>query len=436
MANKRNTNKADKTNKNKSENNNINTNLNSPANDNAGLFDENNSLEYNELLFKEIQDTMAAGSYRDKVNEQMEELKDDGADAQVYSLQNLDKSSAKKKKKLKQKFKGLNKDAEQPSNQDVELTTNKQKKKKSYEKTTFAHKMKVLGILLILGIFTGSGLGVWYFNVTLKSNTDYSSLNASDYAGDVNEVLLRNFALSTESERKSWLNVAQAQSITPYDLSPVDNFLLAEYNASLASSYTAIGVGRVDTIASQTVYSAKKFDGTRYTFESISKGILSVGTCDTFVKGSNSIDIYNGNNIRNDGADWVYDSTITSAEYLKLCGNMPSAVQPYLISEKTVISSTEIVYNDETGNYSFTLELDPVKSVLLYYRQVKRSGGLEADPEFYSISQTITIDSNWNLVSLEVKEDYKAVKFSMGNKCTGTLKTDFSFNLESVTLPV
>ena len=49
-----------------------------------------------------------------------------------------------------------------------------EKREKEYQKGTFKKNMRALGIILVLGIFTGSGLGVWYFNYALKSKVDYS----------------------------------------------------------------------------------------------------------------------------------------------------------------------------------------------------------------------------------------------------------------------
>jgi hypothetical protein len=370
------------------------------------------SKEEGSDFYKDIQTAMADGVYREKSNTQTNKVDDDeGID--TASKISEDSSLYKKKKKKKTK------------------------NKKNYEKTTFKHKMIVLATLLFLGVFTGSGLGVWYFNVTLKSNVDYSSMDVSMYKGDVNKVLEddEKIGLSASDDKTQWVVKAKAMGKTPADFSAVDNFLLAEYNATLASSWTAIGTGKVATIATQTIYSAKKFDGNAYTFESISKGILSVATCDKMTKGQKSVEIYNGSNIGTDGADWTYNNTVTTDEFKEMCGNTPDAIQPYLISDTTVISSTEIVYDSENKTYSFTIELDPQTSVLLYYRQVKRSGDLEADPEFYSIKQTITIDENWNLVCIDSIESYKAVKFAMGNSCTGTLTTYYNFNVD-VSLPV
>ncbi len=309
----------------------------------------------------------------------------------------------------------------------------KKKKKKNYEKTTFAHKMGVLGVLLVLGIFTGSGLGVWYFNVNLRSNVDYGSILISDYQANIDDVLAKqNVPLS---DKKNWTNYMLDK--TPNDLSPIDNYLLAEYNATLANSFLFTGRGQAVAMGvKQTVYSLRRYNGDYYSFESISKGTLTVANLDVYRPKENlhKVDIYTGRNATVDNADWYYNSSITDDEYYDMTGGMPNGVTAYIISEKTVKTS-DFVYNNELETYTITFELDPTYGALLYYKEVRRTGGLEADPEFYSIKFIATIDKDWNLISTEVFESYKAVKFGMGITTNGTIKIDYQFNLPDVKMP-
>ncbi len=318
-------------------------------------------------------------------------------------------------------------------NNNLTKKAKKQKKSSTYEKTTWTHKMKVLAILAVLGVFTGSGLGVYYFNNFLRANVNYLQYNPSDYIANIDDIFAKRFAINTDEQKENWLQIAKDNNTTPSDLTPVDNMLLAEYNAKKASSYEIVGTGSVATIATQTVYSERKFDGEAYAFQSISKGMLTVATCD-YMKGGKNVEIYNGANVKVDGADWNYSQTITLADYKNMAGTSPSDIQPYIISDKTVISSTDVVYDEATGLYSFTLSLDPITSVLLYYKQVRRSGNLEGDPEFEYIHLSITIDENWNFVSSAFEEKYTAIKFGLPNKCVGTLNSTYKFN-DVVTLP-
>ena len=320
-------------------------------------------------------------------------------------------------------------------------TKQKKEKQKEYEKKTLAKKLQTLVVLLILGIFTGSGMGVWYFNTALRSNVDYSQYDPNDYIQNPYLTLNRLFNLN-ESECPNFVTVAKEQGITPANLSPTDNFVIAQYNATLANSFIGIGNGYVNTLGiEQSVYSSKRYDGTKYTFESISQGMMSVAICDSYTVGANNISIYSGTNITSTSATWNLDRTLDLTSYQEEAGSLPSVIQPYLVSSSqdgatgTVLSESEIIYEEATGLYSFTLELDPVLSIINYAKQVRRTGGLSAYPEFQKITQTIVIDENWNLISIDVSERYSAVAFGMKVTCSGRLKTEFTYNCD-VTFPV
>lgn len=303
------------------------------------------------------------------------------------------------------------------------------------DKKTWKQRMRTLGILTFLGVFTGSGLGVWYFNTMLRSNVDYSNLVASDYIDAYSDVFNRSLNIAEPQNSTSWVQEAQANGITPLSLNPVDNFLLAEYNANQAQTFTAIGNGLVSTIAKQPIYSAKKYDGNKYSFESVSSGIVTVASCDVYNKKTNKIEQYSSNGGSGENTKWKYNSDISPEEYQSVVGTLPSDIQPYIISSKTVLSSSEVTEDEETGFYTFTLVLHNIYSVINYAKQVKKTGGLSAYPEFSSIQQEITIDSNWNLIEINVREEYSAVAMGMKVGIVGTLDTFFKFNID-VTLPV
>ena len=304
----------------------------------------------------------------------------------------------------------------------------KVKVKKPYPKTTFKHKMKVIGCLALLGIFTGTGLGVWFFNTAIRSNVDYST-PVSEVIGNVDTV----FAKMGVEKKKGWQE--QVGSKTPLDFSPVDNVLLAEYNHTLAGTYSVVGTGKVLSMGTtQTVYSEKLYDGSKHSFVSISAGIITVASCDVILP-NGSIDVYAGSNPHATGATWTFDKNYSASDFQAMSGVMPNAPHPYIISDSTFDQASEVVYNDQTGNYEFTIKLKTVESVLLYYKQVQRSGGLEAEPTFNSIEIKFTINKDWQFVQTDIVESYKAVKFGLPVGCDGTLTTVYNYDGE-VTLPV
>ena len=314
-----------------------------------------------------------------------------------------------------------------------------ERKEKEYQKGTFKKNMKSLAILLVLGIFTGSGLGVWYFNYALKSKVDYSLYEVNEYLPDINQRFSSLFGITNEEDKENWVDIAREQGYeNPLDsrLTPIDNYLLAMYNAEQEEEFVIESNGLVKSMGtSQTVYSLKTFNGNLYTFESISTGFITIAFHDEMPLDKNGnpeyVEIYNGKKgtITATSAEWELDERLSISDYKEETGGLLSTLNPYIISEKTVLNldTIEITVTEE-GYYSMTFELHPIYSVLNYYRQVRRTGQLEADPYFSSLSQTIVIDKDWNMISTYVEENYNAVKMGFGAKCYGTLLQEFYFD--------
>ena len=402
---------------------------------------DNNSINKNETstsqngeIFAEIEKVMKDGSYRD-ISSSKEEKEEEAhlthiknePNKNLHLVEDSDDDLVVNKSK-KEKVKKEKKSKE-------DKIDRKKKKVSTYEKTTFLHKMKVLGVLCLLGVFTGSGLGVWYFNFALKSGVDYSQYDPAEYVMNIDS----SFSKIGIAKNKAWVEEAKANglSVNSDKLNPEDIIALCTYNAENATSYEIVGIGEVYAMGTkQTVYSGKKFDGTTYTFESISKGIISVATCDVMTTndGLKNVAIYSGSKPSATSATWKYKEKQSVSQFKENSGVLPTQILPYIISGKTIASSTPVTQDDE-GNYTFTLKMKKIESVLYYYKQVKRSGDLGNDPEFYSIEIKFTVNDNWEFVSTQIKESYKAVKFGAPVTCKGSLTTTYAFN-QQVTLPI
>ncbi len=390
-----------------------------------------------EETLKEIEVTMAEHLYNKGKEQEIEE--DEDLSSKVFVTKAVPLANRKKDASSASEIK-----KSKVLSEKEERRARKEAKKAEYKKTTFKHKLKVIGVLSVLGIFTGSGLGVWYFNYNLKSNVDYSQAgNPEDYIQSIDDTLTRNFEGIDLSDAVNWVSYAQGMGKTPADLSPVDNFVLAQYNIANANSYSVIGTGNISAntfglVVDQFMYSEKKFDGEKYSFVSISPDttgmVGDVAVCDVLAKGGNSIKSYKGEILEgNRSADWAYNNTYSTDEHSVLNGVRVNDIQPYLICEETVVSSSEITV-DGDGNYVFTLQLDTIKAVLNYIKQVQRTGGLSSYPEFKSLQTTFTITPDWQLVKMDIVEVYKAVKIGVSPTITGTINIDFTVN-EPVELP-
>lgn len=307
----------------------------------------------------------------------------------------------------------------------------------SYKKKTFGHRIRTLVFLLFIALFAGSGLGLWYYNTMLRSDTDWETLftQADTYMPDYNQTFTNNFSFGTPTN-KSWVQLAKSQNKTPASLSAVDNFILAEWNAIHSSSYSAVSTGKVLTLGiNQMVSSTKKYDGNAYTFEALSNGVVSVASLDYYQKNSMTAKIYTGSTNKNGETKWNLDREIPYNEYCDLIGTSITNVHPYIISSKTVKNASEVKQDETTGNYNFSLILDETLGALKYTKQVKKTGGLSSYPEFVYINLNITIDKDWNLVAIEAKEYYTAIAYGMKISCDAHMYYNYNFD-GIVTLPV
>lgn len=307
------------------------------------------------------------------------------------------------------------------------------------------HKFKWYKFLLscFLGIATGIFLGSWYSFIMLTSHVDYSTYSEEKlrenetYVDIISNVL--KIANPTKEQCENWVELAKQQNITPKNLLPSQNFILAEYNATLAKSFKSTANGLVETIATQSVFSEKLFDGTSYSFSSISSGLMTIAVCSFMTTGIDSVETYKGNDVTSNSANWTGEVThYTMEEYKEIAGNLPSVLHPYIVTSKTIIrDKKEDIESDTINNknvYKFSIQLNPVTSVLNYIKQVKLTSGLSGYPTFDDVAHTVYIDENWNFVKIDIVENYRIPYGGLQPKCKGTLSTEFEFNT-TVTLP-
>lgn len=307
------------------------------------------------------------------------------------------------------------------------------------KKISFRRNFINIMLVVVIGISSGLFLGSWYSYNMMASSADYSGLTEEALVDSLSTVVgeSMNLRRPTDAQVNDWLNIAKSKGITPKDVSGYNNFQLAIDVINKSSSWTAIGVGKVETIVTQTVYSAKYFDGSTYAFESISKGMVNVASMAIYEKDSKTVTNITGNDIKETSASWTGKHSSSSTEdYTELNGNLPSTAIPYIISSKTVTNCSDIVESEDNGKkiYSFTISLDPLKSVIKYVKQVKQTSGLSDYPTFNDITLDVVMDEDWNFRKVNIVENYRVVYSGLKPKCKGTLNIDFTVN-EPVTLP-
>ena len=151
----------------------------------------------------------------------------------------------RKKSKRKNAQNGDIQDEQTNTSVDEEFEKAIKPKKK---KITWKKRLLNLGAITMLGVITGSGLGVWY-SKTVLSTRDYSEWTLEKIEtlkDDINDIFVDVLGQElTGSEQKDWVTLAKSKGLTPLDLTASQNVNLALHNITLAKSYNIVGSGLV-----------------------------------------------------------------------------------------------------------------------------------------------------------------------------------------------
>ena len=116
----------------------------------------------------------------------------------------------------------------------------------------------------------------------------------------------------------------------------------------------------------------------------------------------------------------------TLAGYVGEFGVYPvgKSIEGFKISAETVLSVERVEVED---NYRFKVKLDAEKSTDAVKVQMKKFGNLEDYPKFSSVTLTLTVNGNFDPISVEVSAEYK-VKMIFEVTC----KQNYTVTYESV----
>ena len=96
--------------------------------------------------------------------------------------------------------------------------------------------------------------------------------------------------------------------------------------------------------------------------------------------------------------------TITNDVFLEKYGWHPKEFQAYILNEDTIRDAK--IEAGENGNYTLTLDLDPVKAVPKKQRETKTIGGAKGYPGYKETVLTITLTSDWTPIEVDTYEVY------------------------------
>ena len=290
------------------------------------------------------------------------------------------------------------------------------KEKKKFNKKGIT--LTVLGVILCIGIGTGAG----YLLATELSpkGVDYSTISSDANEDNVKEIYENYLA-----------NTLDPLTYSPNDLANISlyKYSLEEYASSeITSSATSLGV-------TQTTYGKSIKNQTSYFNESISESAF-VKVAKRFYENEEKVDVYNGSIIHDDNGisgEYKDKEELTLKEYEDKWGKTLSRTSIYIISSKTTLESSSVTKQD-SGDYLISLDLDPVKSVVRYVKQMVSMSNLSDAPQFDKVHLDITIDKDLNLKEINVKESYNVWVFGK-NYTEATLKEKFSINSSETKIP-
>ncbi len=153
-----------------------------------------------------------------------------------------------------------------------------------------------------------------------------------------------------------------------------------------------------------------------------------------FYQEGESVKHYQGK-IKNKELTATYDEddydTYSLSEFEEYYGKTFSRASVYIISSKTVLEQSKQLTSE--GNIKVTLALDPVLGVIRYVRQMCVNGGLSNEPTFEDTKVSYTFNSDMELISLDVYENY-TVKILTDFKSEGYVHESYYPN-EVFTIP-
>ena len=293
-------------------------------------------------------------------------------------------------------------------------STNEKIKK---SKKQLAYQVVLIVILVFAGIASGFYCGNLYLSTKYKS-IDYSKLNESDFLPNFEEILKKNNGKTIDQ------------------VSPIDAFIIAQYNLDNCEMFSAISQGNLThNYGKQSVYTYRyKYNGIQLTEEISTSKMKSVAKKTKYE--NNIVYVYNGDTSSSSTAVWADSFTkYTYDEYKQAVGVYPDSNIAFIVSDKTVNPSDTkaLVAGSGTkltnGNMRFTILLNKENAVMNYVKKIQYMSELSDCPTFSTIEITFEIDKNFNFVSITSNEIY-SFKYLGGIfvTCSGSITTTYDFN--------
>lgn len=269
-------------------------------------------------------------------------------------------------------------------------------------------------VALLIGGTTGALLGI---NLSPKG-VDYSGVSVTEN----NQKALYDEYLKNPKDPLEY---------KPYELANIAfyKYSLNEYTRSdIKSSAVSLGVTQVTN--GQSIKNGKTSFNESVSYSSFVK------VAKRFYINDDKVEIYNGelsNTEQGLSGKYSEHEDLTVEQYKDKWGKDLSNPIIYTITEETTLDTSKIT-KQEDGGYLIALDLDPLKSVTRYVKQMIEMSSLSNNPEFDYVHVEFSLDSSLNLLEMNVKEAYYVWVFGK-NYTEATLNEKFYVLNEAPTIP-
>lgn len=215
------------------------------------------------------------------------------------------------------------------------------------------------------------------------------------------------------------------ESGTPGDYDAKQNLYISAGQLKEAGSFNAVASGSSNSMGiEQQVLSSRSVVGEDAFKQSASFSSL--------VKFGQQRFVYQGNYLlrnhskvnRIDNIEWQDTaSKITRESFLEMFGYIPTSLSAYVLNDKTITDACFVEEKDGLFTFRYTLDTEIAPYFLLY--EMRTSAGTKAFPDFLKAQLLVTMDSNWQVVSVTTDCQYKVAMLG-GITCTESLTETFS----------
>lgn len=326
--------------------------------------------------------------------------------------------------------------------------------KEKNEKKPLTKKAQILIICgcISAGVLVGGGSGLLFGYLLKAPVIDFTKVNIDDLEGeqdaDADSALLRKLeeCLKNNEDPTSIFKLHEIVRLATLKFSASTNSLTYGYGSAIN------GAADLD-IRNCTIR-----NGNKYMEESSSKtrsgALVDINIAQRDIQdGTNDSDTVNSyrgtivDKVDNSAFDNAKTTQYTVKEYEKRYGKKVSSPSVYIVNEKTILTvdnpqvdtsgnstAGESKITKVDGGYKVYLELHTQYAVArYYYRMVNLSESTVSS--FNYVHLIYNLDSELNIVSTEVNEEYFAGKAGVSAKVNGNLKTYFFTKDVNITIP-